>query len=142
MSPLLSTTGHIADVCFINLAVLAYMGVAIAVTRLPSDYGALAVWCGGEALTFGCMTAVLHRRLGIPALQQLSDIIAPLLAATAMIGTVRAVRAVLPPDLALPLQIMELALVGALTYLGLMLLFGRQYVQPVVGMARVLWARD
>jgi hypothetical protein len=65
-----------------------------------------------------------------------------LLAATAMIGTVRAVRAVLPPELALPLQIMELTLVGASTYLGLMMMFGRQYVQPVVGMARVLWARD
>jgi hypothetical protein len=47
-TPLLSTIGHVKDVCRINASILFYMVGAIALTRLPGDFVARRLMLGAE----------------------------------------------------------------------------------------------
>jgi polysaccharide transporter, PST family len=140
-TPLLGATGHLRDLSYISMSVLAYMVVAIALTRLPDAYAALAVWSGGELITFVGTSLALRRRIAIPVLDLLGDMVAPLAASTAMIVSVQIARVGLPADLAVHWRLPELALLASGSYMLVMLLFGRRHVGPVVGMARLLLTR-
>ena len=136
--PLLSAAGYLRDAAWIAIYVLAYMVVATVLTRLSSVYIALAVWSGGELLAFVGITVALQRRLHIPTGEQLSEIVAPLMAATIMVLLVRFARDVLPAGQALVWRFAELALLAGTSYIAIMLTFGRRHVIPVAGMARLL----
>jgi hypothetical protein len=51
-------------------------------------------------------------------------------------------RSFLPVEGSPYLRLLELGVIGALTYLALMFVFGRQFVGPLVGMARVVLVKD
>ena len=141
-TPLLSAAGYLRDVSGIGIVVLAYMLVATALTRLSNEDVALAVWSGGEMLTFVGIAVALQRRLHIPIREQWSEIIAPLVAATIMVILVRFAQHVLPAGQALVWQFAELALLAGASYTAIMLTFGRRHVIPVAGMARLLLTRE
>jgi polysaccharide transporter, PST family len=139
---LLSTMGYVRDICLINLSMLVYLLAAIALTRLSSDYVALTVWSSAEILLFMAITLVLQLRLKIQISRQLSYFFAPLVGAAVMMIVVQAVRGLLPAELAIHWKLLSLAAIGGSTYVGLMLIFGRQFVEPVVGIARVILAKE
>jgi polysaccharide transporter, PST family len=140
--PLLSTLGFIGDVCLINVMSLFCMSVAIALTHLKSDYVALAVWGGIEFATFAAMALALHLRLKIRLLQQLQDIFVPLLASISMIVVMEIVRSFLPIEGPPYWRLLEVGGSGVFTYIALMLVFGRQFIDPLVGMARVVMVKE
>jgi O-antigen/teichoic acid export membrane protein len=141
-TPLLSTIGHVKDVCRINASILFYMVGAIALTRLPGDFVALAIWSGSEILMLASLAFALNRRFEIPISTQLGDILPPLCAALAMIASIHVVRAFTPVEWDIRLRLLEFGLTGALTYLVFLFVFGRRSIDPIVGMARVLRAKE
>ena len=140
-APLLSSIGHVRDVCLINVATLACMSAAIALTRLTPDYVALVVWGGVEFLAFVVTALTLHFRLGITISQQLKDVFVPLFASISMMVVTQIGRIFLPIE-GLPFRLLELGAIGALTYIVLMFVFGRQFLAALVGTARVLLVKD
>jgi polysaccharide transporter, PST family len=141
-APLLSTIGHVRDVCLINLSVLFYALSAIALTRLPGDFVALGIWSGSEILMLASLAFALSRRFAIPISTQLRDVLPPLCAAVAMIASIQVVRVLTPVELSVHLRLAVFGLTGAITYLTFLFLFGRRSIDPIIGMARVLWARE
>jgi PST family polysaccharide transporter len=141
-TPLLSATGSIRDVCLINIFVLAFVLGAIGLTRLHTDYITLVVWSSGEFVASALIAALLNIRLGISVVQQIIDLLVPLAASVAMIAVFLVTREVLPGHIGVFGYFSSLSLAGAATYFGLILLFGRQYVEPVVGMARAFLTSD
>jgi PST family polysaccharide transporter len=139
---LLSTTGHVRDVCLINVSILLYALVAIVLTRLPGDFVALGIWSSSEMLMLVLLAIALSRRFKIPISTQLGDILPPLCAAVAMIASIHVVRALTPAELDVHLRLLGFGLMGAVTYLVFLLLFGRRSLDPIIGMARVLWAKE
>jgi len=138
---LLSATRHLKEVSWINVLALAYMAAAIGVTRLPSAYVALAVWSGGEMLTSLCVAIVLRQRLGIRLREQIAVILGPLAAPTLMMLSVHVARSALPGGMSALSRLLVLGLVAVGTYGSFMLAFGRRYLIPILGMARVALAR-
>ena len=51
-------------------------------------------------------------------------------------------RSFLPVEGSLHLRLLELGVIGALTYIALMFVFGRQFLDTLVGMARVVLVKD
>ncbi|QOZ32706.1 oligosaccharide flippase family protein [Bradyrhizobium sp. CCBAU 53421] len=141
-APLLGSINHVRDVCLINVATLACMSAAIALTRLTPDFVALAVWGGAEFITFAATMVILRLRLGTTISQQLSDVFVPFFASISMMVVTRLARGFLPVDGLPHLRLLELGLIGALSYLALMLVFGRQFLDPLAGMARVVLVKD
>ena len=141
-TPLLSAVGRVADISCINAFVLACMAAAIGVTRLSAEYIALAVWCGGETLTFICVMLALQRRLDIPLLEQLTVILGPLAASMFMIVCAQLARSALPAGIETFWRLPVLGFVAAAAYAAFMLAFGRRYLLPIVDMARVALARQ
>src|SRR5262249_39082573 len=141
-APLLSATGHMTDVCLSNTSTLVYMVAAIALTHLSTDYVALSIWAGSEILIFVTLALALHVRLQVQFVQQLLDILTPLLAALSLIVVVQISRNLLPVDLPPHWKLLELGLIGASTYVALMFAFGRQFMDPVVGMARAILVKE
>ena len=140
--PLLSATGHLRDVAWINVAVLVYMIVAVTLTRPANEYIALAVWGGGEFLTFAGIALALRRRLNIPFGEQWSQIISPLAGAIGMVIVVQFTRDILPASQPLIWRLPELAVLAGVSYMAVMLTFGRRHMYPVAGMARLIFTRE
>jgi PST family polysaccharide transporter len=141
-APLLGSIGRVRDVCLINVATLACMSTAIALTHLTPDYAALAVWGGVEFITFAATVLTLHLGLGITMSQQLNDVFVPFFASISMMVVTQIARSFLPVESSPHLRLLELGMIGALTYLALMFVFGRQFLNPLVGMARVVLVKD
>ena len=141
-APLLSSIGYVRDVCLINVATLACMSTAIALTRLTPDYVALAVWAGVEFITFAATVLILHLRLGTTMSQQLNDVFVPFFASISMMVVTQIGRSFLPVEGSPHLRLLELGVIGALTYIALMFVFGRQFLDTLVGMARVVLVKD
>jgi polysaccharide transporter, PST family len=141
-APLLSSIGFVRDVCLINVATLACMSTVIALTRLTPDYVALAVWGGVEIITFAATVLTLYLRLGTTMSQQLRDVFVPLFASGSMMVVTQIGRSFLPVEGSLFLKLLELGSIGAFTYIALMFVFGRQFLDDLVGMARVVVVKD
>jgi hypothetical protein len=141
-APLLSSIGYVRDVCLINVATLACMSTAIALTRLTPDYVALAVWGGVEFITFTATVLIMHLRLGTTMSQQLNDVFVPFFASISMMVVTQIGRSFLPVEGSPHLRLLELGVIGALTYIALMFVFGRQFLDTLVGMARVVLVKD
>ena len=141
-APLLSSIGHVRDVCLINVASLACMSIAIALTRLTPDYVALAVWGGVEFITFTATVLILRLRLGTTISQQLNDVFVPFFASISMMVVTQIERSFLPVAGSPHLRLLELGVGGALTYIALMFVFGRQFFDTLVAMARVVLVKD
>ncbi|MBR1151590.1 oligosaccharide flippase family protein [Bradyrhizobium sp. JYMT SZCCT0428] len=130
-SSLLKISGNIDTVRSVNLTALTVMIVGIAATKLPSVTLALVLWAVTETVNFVLLSFFVQRKLHYPILKQLRLILVPLLASCAMVGAVALGRAYLPPSHAL-LQLFYLCGIGAVTYIGLILLFGRRSLVNVV----------
>jgi len=141
-APLLSTIGYVRDVCLINVASLACMSTAIALTHLTPDYVALAVWGGVEFLTFAATLLILHLRVGTTVSQQLRDVFVPFSASVSMMVVVQIGRGFVAVESAPHLRLLELGVIGGLTYVALMFVFGRKFLDPLVGMARLVLVKD
>jgi PST family polysaccharide transporter len=141
-APLLSSIGHVRDVCLINVATLACMSTAIALTRLTPDYVALAVWGGVEFITFASTVLILHLRLGTTMSQQLNDVFVPIFASISMMVATQIGRSFLPVESSPHLRLLELAVIGALTYIALMSVFGRQFLDPLARIAHLVLVKD
>jgi hypothetical protein len=117
------------------------MSIAIALTRLTPDYVALAVWGGVEFITFTATVLILRLRLGTTTSQQLNDVFVPFFASISMMVVTQIERSFLVEG-SPHLRLLELGVGGALTYIALMLVFGRQFLDTLVGMARVVLVKD
>jgi PST family polysaccharide transporter len=86
-------------------------------------------------ITFPVVLWLMRRAIGTDARRILGLVSAPTVAALGMLGTVAAARPVLS-GLSTIVSLGALVLVGAVTYLALMTLFGRRTVERFLGILR------
>ncbi|MEY9123713.1 PST family polysaccharide transporter [Bradyrhizobium yuanmingense] len=124
MTSLLSALGKIESVRSVNLAVLAYMAIAIALTRLSDTNYALAVWSGSECLALILLTLSTYRKCAFSPYDHLRILSAPAIASALMAVAISLTRQLLPhmePGLAIAV----LSVVGFVIYAGLSLVLAR-----------------
>jgi len=100
------------------------------------------VWGGVEFITFTATVLILRLRLGTTISQQLNDVFVPFFASISMMVVTQIERSFLPVAGSPHLRLLELGVGGALTYIALMFVFGRQFLDTLVGMARVVLVKD
>lgn len=135
MTSLLSAVGEIESIRSVNLAVLAYMAIAITLTRLPDSGYALAVWSGSECLALVLLTILANRKCAISSYEHLRILTGPVIASGLMAIVIGLTRQFLPhsqPGLSIAL----LSAVGFVTYAGLSLLHAKDPLMLAVGLWR------
>ncbi|MCA1426787.1 MULTISPECIES: lipopolysaccharide biosynthesis protein [unclassified Bradyrhizobium] len=124
MTSLLSALGKIESVRSVNLAVLAYMAIAIALTRLSDTNYALAVWSGSECLALILLTLSTYRKCAFSPYEHLRILSAPAIASALMAVAISLTRQFLP-NIEPGLAIAVLSVVGFVIYAGLSVVLAR-----------------
>ncbi|MDF0493082.1 oligosaccharide flippase family protein [Bradyrhizobium yuanmingense] len=124
MTSLLSALGKIESVRSVNLAVLAYMAIAIALTRLSDTDFALAVWSGSECLALILLTLSTYRKCAISPYEHLRILSAPAITSALMAVAISLTRQFLP-NIEPGLGIAVLSVVGFVIYAALSLVLAQ-----------------
>ncbi|MFK4538403.1 lipopolysaccharide biosynthesis protein [Bradyrhizobium ottawaense] len=135
MTSLLSAIGEIKGIRSANLIALAFMAVAIAVTRLADTNYALSVWSSCECLALAMLIMLVYRKCGLSPHEHLRIVIPPAIASCLMAVAISLTRHLLP-DTQAGLNILLLSVVGFLAYAGLSLLHAKDSLMLAVGLWR------
>ncbi len=142
MGPLLTAVGRPADAMLARAAELAFLVIALLCLREASLGTVLAVWAARELLGFPIMLWLVRRGARISVVDQLRGMLTPLLASTACVLAIVATRHQLQAQLAPAWQLAALCAVGALAYLGTLVLVDRPLLREVRSLARARHERQ
>lgn len=140
-TPFLTAIGRPHKVFYAYLAGLAYMAVAIALTRLANIQIAVAVWVGCELVYTPVFALMLKRAVGLTVFQQYSRVIGPALSAAVMVGVIWAERFLLPGGLNIYLRLLVFIPSGAAAYAATLFLCDRAVIGELQGFVMVFLKR-
>jgi polysaccharide transporter, PST family len=137
VTPLLTALGRPQDLAAGKALELAFVLVAVGVTRVPTLGLAVGIWLARELLALPVNVAQLKRAAAFGVVDQFKGAFIPLLATATMAGGVLLARRVLPEGIGPWATIGLLSPGGALLFLGSTYVLDRSLVKTLCDVARV-----
>lgn len=141
VAPLLTALGRPRDLLLSKACELAFVVVALAVTRVPSLGYAIGIWVGREVVALPITARLLQRAAGLGPLQQLRGALVPLAASVVMAAAVTLTRLALPNHVHGPALLAVLVPVGATAFIVSCYAFDRELVRSLLAFVRAALIR-
>lgn len=142
VAPLLTALGRPKDLLLSKAAELAFVVVALGVTRVPSLSWAVGIWVARELLALPITLRLLKRASGLGAWAQLRGAVVPLAASSALVAAVLLGRYLLPTSSGLVTRLAVLIPLGAIGFLTVLLLLDRELLKSLLGFAQSALGRS
>lgn len=141
VAPLLTALGRPRDLLLSKAAELAFVVLALGITRVPSLSWAVGIWVCRELLALPITLTLLKRASGLGALEQVRGAWVPLAASLVMVAAVLLGRYLIPESASALVRLVLLVPLGAVAFLGVTFVLDRELVKSLVGFAQSALAR-
>ena len=141
IAPLLTALGRPRDLVLGKAVELAFIAVAVAVTRVPTLGWAVAIWVVRELVALPVTVRMLRSATGFSVADQFRGAGVPLLASLIMVAAVLLTRHALPPDFHALSRLLVLALVGAVAFVGTVAILQRELLARLFGFVQAARGR-
>lgn len=141
VAPLLTALGRPKDLLLSKAAELAFVVLALGITRVPSLSWAVGIWVGRELLALPITLRLLKRASGLGALEQLRGAWVPLTASLLMVAAVLLGRYLLPAGAGVVTRLVLLVPLGAVAFLGAVFALDRELVKSLLAFAQSALSR-
>lgn len=135
VTPMLTALGRPRDLLIGKLVELAFVVVAIFVSRVPSLGWAVGIWILRELVSFPILSTMVKRATTLGYIDQFRGVAVPLVSSAVMAASVLLLRLQLGSVELPALRLAILASVGALVFVGVAGLLDRELVRRVSGFA-------
>jgi PST family polysaccharide transporter len=132
VTPLLTAMGRPRDLLIGKAAELAFVLLAVVVTRIPTLGWAVSIWIARELIALPINVWQLRRASGFGVVEQFRGAITPLISALGMAGVVLVTKYALPESLGNVARLAILIPVGASSFALLACLFGPAQVKSLL----------
>jgi O-antigen/teichoic acid export membrane protein len=141
VAPLLTALGRPKDLLLSKAAELAFVMLALGITRVPTLGYAVGIWVCRELLALPITVRLLKRATGLGAFEQVRGAGVPLAASLFMVAAVLLGRYFVPASASSLVRLVLLVPLGAVAFLGVTFLLDRELVKSLIAFAQSALSR-